>query len=296
MSLKVALEWFLNPDHLPFIAGIVKGAYAQHGVDVELIEPSEHYDGFEALQREEVDVHVNEPIHLFEHYYDGIKSLGCYFETRGGVMIKEESIEKLRSNQKLKITTPVANEVTDKVGFEILKRYAQQEGFGLDRESVEFIQTDFYHLKNMQEGDFDGAWLCFYNFEVIEADHIGFKHLFIDQFKSPYANFSALEIITSEAVCEKKGEQLCNFILETNHMIEYLYNNVQEAKQIYYNYSKSEKSELMDKIIEDTLKRFRKNFQADDLKWSKLYEMLHELKLVTLTQKEYKKIWDIKNH
>jgi putative hydroxymethylpyrimidine transport system substrate-binding protein len=50
---------------------------------VELITPTEHYDGFEELKTGTIDLHCNEPLHLFEHYFDGLKSLGCFFETRG---------------------------------------------------------------------------------------------------------------------------------------------------------------------------------------------------------------------
>ncbi len=111
MKLKIALEWFINPDHLPFIAGIENGTYKQAGLDVELITPTEHYDGFEELKTGKIDLHCNEPLHLFEHYFDGLKSLGCFFETRGGVMIRANSVDKLKANQKIKITTPASNQI-----------------------------------------------------------------------------------------------------------------------------------------------------------------------------------------
>jgi len=39
MKIKIALEWFLNPDHLPFISGITTGRYKESGLEVEIIEP-----------------------------------------------------------------------------------------------------------------------------------------------------------------------------------------------------------------------------------------------------------------
>ena len=47
--LRIALEWFLNPDHLPLIAAREK--LRGEGVDLELVVPDDHYDGFEALAR-----------------------------------------------------------------------------------------------------------------------------------------------------------------------------------------------------------------------------------------------------
>lgn len=290
-DVKIALEWFLNPDHLPFIVGIQSGRYMQNGYDVKLIAPTEHYDGFEALKKGEIDIHVNEPIHLFEHYEEGMRSLGCYFETSGGVMIKQDSIEKLRTNQKITITTPAANPVTDKIGFEILKRYAKKEGFELDEENVTFVETDFYHLKNLKTGNFDGAWLCFYNFEGIEAKYEKFDNLFIDQHLSPYPHFSALELITTDKQLETKSEDIEKFLDITREIIAELPYDIERAKECYYMYSKEEKSDLMDSIIEDTITRFHKDFKADSLKWRELYELLESFDFVKLDDAQYNKIW-----
>jgi len=297
MKIKISLEWFLNPDHLPMIAGVVTEKYKDAGIEVEIIEPVEHYDGFEELKTGIIDIHCNEPLHLFEHYFEGIKSLGCFFETRGGVMISADRVEKLKSNQKIKITTPAANDITNKIGFEILKRYAEKNGFVIDRENVEFVETDFWHINNMKnDTSFDGAWLCFYNFEGVEAEMEGFENLFIDQFESPYPNFSALEFMTSQKVIDEKGEALCKFIEVTNEMASYLQANPIEAQSIFYDYSKQEKSELMDRIIIDTLGRFVTDIKADSNRWRELYSFLEELELVKLSDSEYDKIWEVKNH
>ena len=294
MKIKIALEWFLNPDHLPFISGITTGRYKESGLEVEIIEPEEHYDGFEVLKKGEIDLHVNEPLHLYEHYFDGLKSVGCFFETRGGVMIRADRVEKLHNNEKIKIkiTTPAANPVTNKIGFEILSRYAKKNGFSLDVENVEFVETDFWHITNMKNDEsFDGAWLCFYNFEGIEAKMKGFENLFIDQFESPYPNFSALEMMTTQTVMAQKGEQICELIKITNEMAKYLQENPEEAQRIFYEYSKTQPSELMDNIIIDTLLRLKTDIKADAGKWLELYKFVEELGLVSLSQEQYDNIW-----
>lgn len=297
MKIKIALEWFLNPDHLPMIAGVVKGKYKEVGVDLEIIEPHEHYDGFEDLKSGKIDIHCNEPLHLYEHHFEGIKSLGCFFETRGGVMIRFDRVEKLKQNQKIKITTPAANEVTNKIGYEIIKRYAQKNGFVIDKENVEFVETDFWHLKNMKNDEsFDGAWLCFYNFEGIEAEMERFENLFIDQELSPYPNFSALEFMSTQEIIDQKGEGLCKFIDVTNEMVSYLQDNPTEAQSIYYEFTQQQRSALMDAIILDTLPRFERDIKADGQRWKKLYRFLEELELVKLSDEAYKKIWETPKH
>jgi len=296
-KIKIALEWFLNPDHLPMIAGVVTGKYKEAGIDLEIIAPDEHYDGFEQLKSGEIDIHCNEPLHLFEHHFDGLKSMGCFFETRGGVMIRKDRVEKFKSNQPIRITTPASNDVTNKIGFEILKRYAQKEGFELSKENVTFVETDFWHINNMkQDESFDGAWLCFYNFEGIEAEEGNFENLFIDQHLSPYPNFSALELMTTDEIITKKGEALCQFVKVTNDMAKFYQKNTDDAVEIFYEYSLEQKTHLMDKIIEDTIPRFETDIKADGKRWYELYKFLEELELVKLTQEQYNNIWEIKEH
>ena len=53
MKIKLALEWFINPDHLPFIVGLDKGLYKKNNIELEIIEPEGHYDGFKELAKKE---------------------------------------------------------------------------------------------------------------------------------------------------------------------------------------------------------------------------------------------------
>ena len=293
--LTLTLEWFLNPDHLPFIAGIYTGAYANAGLDITMIEPTEHYDGFAELQVGNIDMHVNEPIHLFEHYFTDLKALGCFFVTDGGVMIKQSSLDKLHHNQPIRITTPAANPITNKIGFEILGRYATQNGFVLDAANVSFVETDFQHLENLQKGDdageFDGAWLCFYNFEGIEANHIGLDYTFIDQHLSPYPNFSALELMTTHRIWADKKEAMQQFVKVSTQMSQLCTSQPEKAREIYYGYTGETPSALMDDIINDTLKRLIAPIQPDSERWSKLREMLTDLNIANISDTDYAKLW-----
>ena len=68
MKIKLALEWFINPDHLPFIVGLDKGLYKKNNIDLEIIEPEGHYDGFKELAQNNIQLATNEPLHLIEKY------------------------------------------------------------------------------------------------------------------------------------------------------------------------------------------------------------------------------------
>ena len=294
--LTLTLEWFLNPDHLPFIAGIHSGAYKNAGLDITMVEPTEHYDGFSELQAGTIDLHVNEPIHLFEHHFDDLKALGCFFVTDGGVLMKQSSMRKLQNNQLIRITTPAANQITNKIGFEILHRYAKQNGFALEAKNVEFVETNFQHLENLQkgddQGDFDGAWLCFYNFEGVEANHVGLDYIFIDQNLSPYPNFSALELMTTHSIYHQKADAMQQFVKVSEEMTQLCISDPLKARDIYYGYTGEEPSALMDGIINDTLKRLITLIKPNSERWLDLREMLTELDIAAVSDAHYAKLWE----
>ena len=43
-TIKLGLEWFLNPDHLPLVVALREGYFAEAGLDVQLPEPADHWE------------------------------------------------------------------------------------------------------------------------------------------------------------------------------------------------------------------------------------------------------------
>ena len=39
VKLRLGLEWFLNPDHMPFVVADKLGFFKEQGLDVELVAP-----------------------------------------------------------------------------------------------------------------------------------------------------------------------------------------------------------------------------------------------------------------
>ena len=66
-KLVVGLEWFLNPDHLPLILGMKKGWFSEQNLEIEMIEPEQHFDALEEIENGSMDIAITEPIHLVEY-------------------------------------------------------------------------------------------------------------------------------------------------------------------------------------------------------------------------------------
>ena len=285
MKVKLALEWFLNPDHLPFLVARDKNIYKGLNIDLEIIEPDDHYDGFRELTEGNINFATNEPLHLIEKYHSNIISLGNFFETNGGVIFSENGYRKLLNDEPVKISSPVSNIVTDSIAFDIIKKHLKSLSLNRDNK-IEIIVKDFYHIKNLKEG-FDAAWLCFENFEGVESELEGIKikKLYLDDVNIP--NFCALDLFTSKDFYSNNYSLCKDFIEATEEAIKILVKDLDYAQYIYYKQTNENKTELMDSIIKDTFERFITPFNNSEEKWNNLYKYTINNKISNISEAQY---------
>ncbi len=285
MQLNVALEWFLNPDHLPLIVGIQNSYFGNNSVNI--IVPDEHYDGFNALKNSEIEFAINEPLHLIEQFDENMLDLGTFFKTSGGVALTKDAEKKLLQGEKIRISSPVSNAVTNKVAFEILKSYALKFDVNIKKENIQIEAIDFYHINNIKNG-YDGAWLVFYNFEGVEARLEGVDIVIIDSVLADVPNFAALDIFTTKSFFNTHKNEVLTFIDGIKESIEYIKNNKEEAKKAYYSFSKEEPSKLMDAIIDDTINRFDQHFDSDSNRQRELLAFFNDIGVSSLCFDNFK--------
>ena len=287
MKLKLAFEWFLNPDHLPFLVGIEKGYFKNYGLDLELIVPDEHYDGLDELIKGNIQFATNEPLHLIEQFDEKFLSLGTYFETKGGVLLKKESYDKVKNGETITITTPVSNHVTNTIGYEIIRRYFEKDGISVTKDKIRFEANGFEHIKFMKEGA-DGGWLYFYNFEGIEAQHEGMDLLYLDAQTSGFANFSALDLFVNKDFYHENREVCHQFDQAVKASIRFMEENPDHAMEIYYEYTKEAKSPLMDDILRATLKCFDAHYSSNYEQSLPILGFFREIGITTLDDERFK--------
>ena len=285
MNIKLALEWFLNPDHMPFLVAKDKGLFKNLNIGVEIIEPDDHYDGFLELEKGNIQFATNEPLHLIEKYHENILSIGNFFETNGGIIFSKSGYDKLLADKPIKITSPVSNPVTDTIAFDIIKRHLKSLSIVEDR-NIEIVVKDFFHIKNLKAG-FDAAWLCFENFEGVESrlENFEVKKVYLENVHIP--NFCALDLFTSKQFF-KNNLNLCKdfkHIIET--AITIFSNDLDYTLYAYYSETKQEKTDLMDEIIKDTINRFISPFDNSEKKWKNLYDYTVKNQISNITDSQY---------
>lgn len=287
MKLKLAIEWFLNPDHLPFLVGTKEGFFEKYGLELELIVPDAHYDGLDELLAGNIQFATNEPLHLIEQFDEKFLSLGSYFETKGGVLLKREAYEKVKNGEAITVTTPVSNDKTNTIGYNIIKRYFAKDGISVERAQVKFEANGFEHIKYMKEGA-DGGWLYFYNFEGIEAQHEGLDVLYLDAKNAGFANFSALDIFSNRDFYTANKETCINFNKAVKDSIAFMQKHPEKAMEIYYNHTQEVQSPLMDNILKATLECFDADYTSSYEKALPILDFFRKIGITSLDDETFK--------
>lgn len=286
MRVDVALEWFLNPDHLPFLAGLEEGWFAAEGLEVGLVIPDSHYDGLAEVEAGRVAFACNEPLHMLDVPRPGLRALGCFFETNGGVMLTPAGEARLLSAQAIRIASPVAGGVTDAIAREILLRHAAARGHNAERSRIGIEEAGFEHLANLQAG-FDGAWLCFENFEVVAARAEDLPHVFVSTASVGLPNFSALELFAGQGFAAREPGAVAAMQEVLGRAVTALQADPERARAIWLARSGEEDTPLLRAILADTLPRFVAPVMADAARWRPLFETFAAMGFAAIGPAEY---------
>ncbi len=114
-SLRIGLEWFLNPDHVPLLVAKRAGIFAAHDLDVSWIEPAQHMDAVDEIRAGRMDVAITEPIHLVQDLAKGDELVGFarFLHTNGGVMyLQGDAVKRPADMAGLRVQYPGAPGLT----------------------------------------------------------------------------------------------------------------------------------------------------------------------------------------
>lgn len=232
-KLRLGLEWFLNPDHVPLLVGLKQGWFADLGLDLELVEPSEHVDAISELQAGTLDIAVTEPVHLVEDRARGHGVVGWarFLHTNGGVMyFKDSGIQRPKDMVGKRLQYPGAPSA---LGQAIAQTMIEADGGLFSEDAITAVDNGFFHTDALVENKADLATLVFYNFEVIEARQRGYKAEFFALKDWGIPDFCQLILIATPAVVQQRQQDLQTFLKVLRRGIDFIHQQPQSAQEIY---------------------------------------------------------------
>jgi putative hydroxymethylpyrimidine transport system substrate-binding protein len=272
-SLRIALEWFLNPDHLPLLAA--RERLRGEGLDIDLIVPDDHYDGFAALADGAVDLVVNEPLHMVERHAVRLTSHGCFFATDGGVLMHRASLGRLAAGEGVRIASPVWNPVTDRLCRDILRGRVAGRGGAVADDAIAIESAGFGHVDNLVAG-YDGAWLAFANVEGVSARVRGLDTELVTTAAAGIPNFSALELIGAADAPAETRVAIARLVAALDLVIPALQADPAAARRLWQDASGEAPGVEGDAIVDASLPRFVAPVRPDADRWRPMWRYMHD--------------------
>lgn len=259
-KIRLSLEWFTNPDHMPLIIASKQGIFKQHGLDVEIIVPDDHFDPLKQIQSGALDVAVTESIHLAQDRAKGepVLGFGRFLHTDGGVMFLESSgIKRPRDMCQLREggrkTRVQYSGAPGLGGLAIVKTMVEADGGECDIDKfLEPVNEGFYHTNALKDGKADVATLIFYNFEMVEANFMGLNASFFSLKHWEVPDFCQLVLITTKEHFTAKRDALRQLNIAIRKATDWIKMHTAEAKRIYNEWTESDPSDAMNEAILDS--------------------------------------------
>lgn len=253
--LRIGLEWFLNPDHLPFLIASEKGWFAEADLDVQLVEPREHLDAIDAVEKGEIDLAITEPIHLVADCAKGRSVVGFarFLHTNGGVMYLEKSgIRRPRDMAGARVQYPGAPAPG---GLAIVRSMIEADGG--EPGELKSVNRGFLHTDALVEGAADVATLAFYNFEIVEARRSGHPANFFALKDWGIPDFCQLILVTSQEKRSDLHGPLSRLVKVMMRGLDFIHQHPNEARNVYYRQTATdEDDDLVAAIFDATVPCF----------------------------------------
>eukprot|EP00316_Scyphosphaera_apsteinii_P020677 CAMPEP_0119315672 /NCGR_PEP_ID=MMETSP1333-20130426/36745_1 /TAXON_ID=418940 /ORGANISM="Scyphosphaera apsteinii, Strain RCC1455" /LENGTH=347 /DNA_ID=CAMNT_0007321111 /DNA_START=55 /DNA_END=1098 /DNA_ORIENTATION=- len=232
-QIRLGLEWFLNPDHLPFVVALCKGYFAEAELAVSLVEPADHWEAEQEIMAGRLDVAVTETLHLAQDAAAGKPVLGFsrFLHTDGGVMfLAGSNITRPSDMCGRTISYPGS---PGPGGPAIVQTMVEADGGACDLASYGKHNGGFYHTQALSEKKADLATLIFYNFEVIEAENLGLRPGFFSLKEWGVPDFCQLVLFTTPERFHAMQPALRKFVLAVRRATGFIHREPTRAAEIF---------------------------------------------------------------
>ncbi|CAJ1951136.1 unnamed protein product [Cylindrotheca closterium] len=245
-KIRLGLEWFTNPDHLPLVVAQKHGIFREFGLDVELVEPKDHWEAEEEIIAGRLDVAVTEPLHLAQDAAKGKPVVGFsrFLHTDGGILYDAGKGDITRPADMCGKTISYPGS-PGPGGPAIVNTMVKADGKqDCDLDSYGKHNGGFFHTDALQSGKADVATLIFWNFEIPEAKAKGMEQASFFSLKEwGVPDFCQLVLMTTPDRFEERKATFRKLVLAMRRATGLIHQQPNLARSYYYDYVKKEEAE-----------------------------------------------------
>ncbi len=250
-KMTLILDWFINPDHGPIIIAEENGYFAELGLEVEIVAPSDPSDPpkMVAARQAELAISYQPQLHLQVHQGLPLIRVGTLVATPLNclLVLADGPIKSIADLKGKKVGFSVAG-VEEALLAAILRLH------GLDFDDIELVNVNWSLSPSLMSKQVDAVIGAFRNFELNQMDieNIPGRCFYLEEEGLPAYD----ELIYVAHPDMKDDDRIRRFLAATEKATQYIVNHPQKSWGIFSGTAKELQDELNRRAWRDTLPRF----------------------------------------
>lgn len=272
MLVTLALEWFLNPDHLPLVVAKEAGYFREEGLQLSILVPTVPEESLELVAQGKADFGVGEQTNLIRARDEGfpLVSIGPLLtHTVVCLMyLKQSPIKRLEDLKHRRVGWPG-------LAIDLPILGTMLEAAGLAHKDIVPVDVGFGLTDALLSGKADAVFGAFINYEQVEAESRGAAVEFVSPTDYHVPDLYQLVIMTSDRIVREKPELARGFVRAYARGLAYTHQHPDEALGLYLKAHTMADPTLSARTFHATLPFFPATpFQEAD-RWEAVRDWLH---------------------
>lgn len=253
-KVSVVLDWYLNPDHAPLIVAQQIGSFEKHGLDVDLISPSDPNIGPRLVATNQADIALSYQQQLYMFVEEGLPLI------RIGTLI-ETPLNTIITLPDNKIKTP-ADLKGKKIGFSVSSIEpailgTMLENKGLSISDVELVNVNFNLISALLSKKVDAVIGGYRNVEGNELREQGITPVIMTVEDYGVPPYDELVFVANKGKINEP--QFKNFLMAVGEGADYLKKHPEETWEAFAKTHSELATDLNKKIWLETVPLFSDN-------------------------------------
>lgn len=269
--VTLALEWFLNPDHLPFIVAKDQGFFREEGLDVSILTPTVPEESLELVARGKADFGVGEQTNLIKarEQRRPLVSIGPLLTSTVVCLmyLKDGPIRRLENLRHRRVGWPGLESDLPILGTML-------EAAGLTLEDILPVDVGFALTDALLTGKADAVFGAFVNYEQVEAESRGAAVEFVSPTLYGVPDLYQLVVMTSDRMVTEHPNVVRSFARALTRGLAFTHQHPNEALGTYLKANAMADPALSAKTFDKTWPYFPETLAQDPARWQAVHDWL----------------------
>lgn len=288
-KLTLMLDWFPNVDHVPIYVAQQEGYFAEKGLDVKIMSPSDTTDSLKLAASDNVDLAVSYQPQVVIAVARGLKLsvVGRLVENPLGVLLflKEKGfkVPKDLDGKKIGYTVPGTEEV-------LIGAFAKLNGV----KDFSLINIGFAIVPALTSGKVDAIMGPYKNYETIALEDAGYPSDYFQLQDWGVPSYDELIFISGPKALDEKEEAIKGFVLAIERAIAFARSNPDKALEDFFKAVPDAEKNMETRAFKLTLPHFAKGQKHDPVRWQEFADFAYKHGLIdkAISTKPILKFWE----